>query len=326
MSTPHLAPEHDLRDLVALASSGEHALPAVVPYLGRLVVDERDAKELVTRLGVPLAGLAGDLCVDGSVGSRTAAWHAPYADAPATAGHLYLSVEQIRDHVAACTRAGLQAGFHVIGDAAVDAARRGIRRAAEQVGIAAVRAAGHRLEHVEAIDREGLLDLADLRVTACVQPAFDALWGGDAGSYAARVGVRRALAMNPFGSLAAAAVPLALGSDSPVTPLDPWGAVRSCVRHHVPEQRLDVDTAFAAHTVGGHRAARRPAGAGLLRAGSPADFAAWDLGGPPARDGSLPAMDDGGPLPRCVLTVGGGRVLHDALSRRGPGRSRTVPW
>ena len=71
-----------------------------------------------TAVALGCAGAAGDLCMDGSVGSRTSALHAPYADAETT-GHLYLDAGQVADHVVACTRAGLQAGFHVIGDRAV---------------------------------------------------------------------------------------------------------------------------------------------------------------------------------------------------------------
>jgi len=318
MSAPHLAPEQDLRDLVALAAGPVDdpdgpALPGVVAFYGQLVADEQQARDVVARLGVPLAGLAGDLCVDGSVGSRTAAWREPYRDAdpsaPAPRGHLYLSVDQVRDHVVACTRAGLRAGFHVIGDAAVDTARRGLRRAAEQVGIAAVRSARHRLEHVEGIDAAGARDLADLRVTASVQPAFDARWGGAGGLYAERLGSDRALAMNPFATLARAGVALALGSDSPVTPFDPWGAVRACVDHHVPGERLDPATAFAAHTTGGRRAAGSDdPGAGTLAAGASATFAVWDVG-PLAAGRTLPGT---GVRPRCVLTVRAGRVLHGA--------------
>jgi predicted amidohydrolase YtcJ len=315
MSAPHVAPEEDLRALMALTgdqpAGDEPALPAVIAYRGHLVGDDAEAKAVLERLAVPVAGLAGDLCVDGSIGSRTAAYLDDYCDAPGR-GHLYLTVEQVRDHVAACTRAGVQAGFHVIGDAAVEVARRGIRRAAEQVGIAAVRAARHRLEHVESIDAEGGADLADLRVTASVQPAFDALWGGPDGMYAARLGTERAGRMNPFGALASAGVALACGSDSPVTRFDPWGAVASCVGHHEAAQRLGVATAFAAHTVGGWWAGGVD-GAGRLPVGAPATFAAWQLDAAPDGTG-LPRLDglDGGARPRCLLTVRSGRVLHDA--------------
>ena len=66
-------------------------------------------------------GLAGDLFVDGALGSRTAWLHEPYADAPDCCGNSYLATDAITAHLAACTEAGVTAGFHVIGDAAVAA-------------------------------------------------------------------------------------------------------------------------------------------------------------------------------------------------------------
>ena len=108
-----------------------------MPYRGTLVGDAAEARDVAKRLrdrGVDLAGLAGDLVVDGAVGSRTACFHADYDDAPGHRGHLYLDAEQIAAHVAACTRAGLQAGFHVIGDAAVTEVVEGFVLAAARRG------------------------------------------------------------------------------------------------------------------------------------------------------------------------------------------------
>lgn len=312
-SAPHIGGDDDLRGLVALTTDPGERLPEVVAYRGVLVADADEAAAVRRDLGPWLAGLAGDLCADGSVGSRTAAYRDDYADAPGHRGHAYLSAGQIRDHVVACTRAGLQAGFHVIGDAGADAVVEGLRAAAAVVGAPALRAARHRLEHVETVDAAAVATLADLGVTASVQPAFDAHWGGPDGLYAARLGAPRALAMNPFASLAAAGVPLALGSDSPVTPFDPWGAVRACTAHHVPAQRTDVAAAFAAHTVGGHRAAGRD-GEGVLRPGAAATLAVWAPGALAAQPAGAPPLPDvapGAPAPRCLLTMLRGRVVHD---------------
>ncbi|HEX8496411.1 MAG TPA: amidohydrolase family protein, partial [Actinomycetales bacterium] len=88
MSAPHIGTDDDLRALVAL--SGAEPLPEVLAYRGELVADEQAARAVAKRIGVPLLGLAGDLCVDGSIGSRTAALRAPYTDAPDSAGHAYL--------------------------------------------------------------------------------------------------------------------------------------------------------------------------------------------------------------------------------------------
>ena len=201
----------------------------------------------------------------------------PYADEP-TQGHAYLTAEQVARHVAACTRAGLQAGFHAIGDAALTAVLDGIAAAADEVGLAAVRAGRHRVEHAEMLTPEHIAAMAAHGVVASVQPAFDARWGGPDGMYATRLGAERARAMNPYAALAAAGVALALGSDAPVTPLDPWGTVRAAVLHRTPGSGLSARAAFSAHTRGGWRAARVD-GAGELAPGAPATFAVWALPG-----------------------------------------------
>ncbi len=312
MSAPHIASVADLAGLLELAADPLERVPHVVAYRGQLVTGPDEATALLAELPGPLAGLAGDLCADGSVGSRTAAFHHSYTDAPETRGHLYLDVDQVRDHVVACTRAGVQAGFHVIGDAAVDTVLRGVRRAAERVGIAAIRAARHRLEHLEAIGAEQVPDVADLGLTASVQPGFDARWGGAAGMYAERLGAARALTMNPFGLLLASGARLVLGSDAPVTPFDPWGAVWAAAGHHVPGFRLSVPAAFAAHTRAGWEAAGI-LGAGTLGVGSRATFAVWSLDDADPLAALAPDRpDDLSARPHCLLTVLDGRVLHAA--------------
>ncbi len=197
---------------------------------------------------------------------------------PSLAGVRYLDDDEIRDHLVACTRAGLQAGFHCIGDDAVSAAVQGLRRAAEIVGLPALRAAGHRLEHVEMVDAEDLPALAELAVTASVQPAFDAAWGAPGELYEQRLGPARSAGMNPFGSMHRAGVALAFGTDAPVTPVAGWAMVHAAVRHSRVTERLSAPDAFAAATRGGHRAAGQRE-AGVLAVGQPAAVAVWDCSG-----------------------------------------------
>ena len=140
---------------------------------------------------MPVLGLAGDLNIDGSIGSRTAALRADYSDAPGERGSLYLSAAEAAAHLAACSLLGIQAGFHVIGDAGLDAALEALDLAAAEVGEQKVRAAGHRLEHVELADAESISRLAKYSVTVSAQPGFDAAWGGDGGLYGQRLGSRR---------------------------------------------------------------------------------------------------------------------------------------
>jgi predicted amidohydrolase YtcJ len=183
----------------------------------------------------------------------------------------------------------------------------GFREAAERLGTEAVRRVRHRIEHVEMVDAAMIATLADLAVVASVQPAFDRLWGGESGMYTERLGAERARTMNPFAAMAAGGVTLAFGSDSPVTPLDPWGGVRAAVRHRTPGQAMSVAAAFAAHTVGGWRAARVDDG-GVLRPGAPATYAVWSgTTGP-----GLPVLEPGEALPVCRRTVVRGTTVYDA--------------
>ncbi|MBY8853546.1 amidohydrolase family protein, partial [Saccharothrix sp. MB29] len=97
---------------------------------------------------------------------------------------------------------------------------------------------------------------------ASVQPLFDHAWGGPDGMYAQRLGVERGTALNPFSRLAAAGMILALGSDAPVTPVDPWAAVKAAVHHRTEGHGISPRAAFNAHTRGGWRAAAVGAGGG----------------------------------------------------------------
>lgn len=303
MGGPTISSPEDLVEVLALGHRPD--LPAVIGYWGELGAVER-------ALSLGARGAAGDLFIDGSLGSRTACLRAPYADAPHSSGIAYLTEDEVAEHLIAATRAGCQAGFHVIGDAAADMAVAGLRRASAELGTEAVRSARHRLEHAEMLDPDHMRCLAELGVVASVQPAFDAAWGGTTGMYARRLGVPRALALNPFAALEEAGTPLALGSDSPVTELDPWGTVRAAAWHRTPQSRIDVAAAFAAHTRGGRLAAgEEKTEPGLLAPGLPATYAVWQVEGP-GMQWAMPDLDPDMPLPVCVRTVRAGVDLYDA--------------
>ncbi|GAB2908882.1 amidohydrolase [Streptomyces mayteni] len=320
---PDISSEDDLTGLLALAAAEPG--PRVFGYWGALVTDLKEA-EAIRELGV--VGAGGDLFVDGSLGSHTAHLRQPYADADHT-GAEHLTVDEVALHVATCTEAGLQAGFHAIGDAAIDGVVAGMRAAAERVGLDRVRALRHRVEHAELLTERSVEALADLAMTASVQPAFDAAWGGPDGMYARRLGAERAAALNPFAALLRAGVPLAFGSDAPVTPLDPWGALRAAAFHRTERHRISVRAAFAAHTRGGWRAVGRD-DAGVLVPGAPADYAIWRTDelivqapdtrivrwstDPRSGTPGLPDLSPGAPLPECLRTVVAGRTVYDRLN------------
>jgi len=302
---PHLGPIEDLtrvREVAADLGVG------VTTYWGELATEP--TIEWARRAGI--AGLAGDLCVDGAIGSHTASLREPYADAVGC-GARYVSEQQITDHVIACTRAGLQAGFHCIGDDAVEACVTGMRRAAAVLGIPAVRAARHRLEHLEMVSAADIAPLAELGVVASMQPAFDAAWGRRGELYEQRLGRSRAMGMNRFRSLERVGVRLAFGTDAPVTPLAGWATVRSAVRHWQPGEGLSVRSAFDAATRGANWAAFAD-NAGTIQAGALASLAIWDIDNTEL-DGPAPLPRlDGDELPTCVATISAGRLIYRSES------------
>ncbi|MDT5017641.1 MAG: hypothetical protein QOD39_3801, partial [Mycobacterium sp.] len=295
----------------------------IVGYWGEPVTSAEQARALIERTGA--RGLAGDLFVDGALGSRTAWLHRPYADASDCCGNSYLDVDAITAHLEACTEAGITAGFHVIGDAAVTAVVDALERIVEKFGAPAVARCGHRLEHLEMVTKQQAARLGSWGVIASMQPHFDALWGGDHGMYAHRLGTDRAGKLNPFALLASQGVPLAFGSDSPVTSMNPWSTVRAATRHQSQGSALSARAAFTAATRGAWRAAGvRDGIAGTLVAGAPASYAIWETNelevSAPAdavqrwstdrrsRVPALPKLDD--PLPLCRQTVHRGVVIH----------------
>ncbi|AKS33914.1 amidohydrolase [Mycolicibacterium goodii] len=296
----------------------------VIGLWGEAARDADHAKSLIAETGAH--GLAGDLFVDGALGSRTALLHAPYSDAGDTRGNRYLDQDTITAHLQACTQAGIPAGFHVIGDAAVSAVVDALAVVAGEHGAPAVARCGHRLEHLEMVTAAQAAQLGAWGVTASVQPMFDALWGGDAGMYAQRLGPQRARQLNPFALLASEGVPIAFGSDTPVTSMNPWETVRAAVLHHTETAAISPRAAFTAATRGGWRACGvRDGVSGTLTPGAPASYAIWDADelevsapanavqrwstDPRSRVPALPRLADA-ELPRCRQTVHRGVVIY----------------
>jgi predicted amidohydrolase YtcJ len=160
-----------------------------------------------------------------------------------------------------------------------------------------------------------------------MQPVFDHYWGGADSLYSQRLGPARAEPMNGFASMTRAGVGLAFGSDSPVTPLGPWAAVRAAAWHRTESERITARGAFNAHTRGGWRAAGRDEG-GVIALGAPASLAVWDVPGdlvvqtpdtrvaawstdPRAGVPHLPDLHPDVDLPTCVMTLVAGEVAFE---------------
>jgi hypothetical protein len=237
----------------------------VVPYVATLDVGEV--------LGLGLGQIGGDLFLDGSIGSMTAAMSTPYEGSDVT-GTLYHSDDEITAWLVEASRAGLQAGVHAIGDAAVEQAIRCMEDAAMELGGEGALGAhrlGHRIEHFECVTPQQLERALSLGIIPSVQPVFDAYWGGSDGLYSQRLG-ERAEKMNPFSRMIAFGLEPAGGSDSTVTPLDALLGVAAAVDHK-GGLGVDVEHALRMFTIWAARAAREDAHRGSIEVGKKADLA-----------------------------------------------------
>ena len=236
-----------------------------------------DDVERVRDMGLPRIG--GDYFLDGSFGSHTAWLSEAYASAPPEGspanGISYRDDADLLELFRAAQSSFLQMGVHAIGDAAIEQAISTWEKVAAETGDGAVRSLGHRIEHFECATDDHIERAARLGLRASVQPAFDHYWGGTENLYAQRIGDRRALGMNRFGTMAAKGLRLGAGSDSTVTPLDPFLQMASLRSHHVEAERLDAAAALEMHTVGS-RALAGDESAGVIAAGQRADLVLVD--------------------------------------------------
>lgn len=224
--------------------------------------------------------IGGDWFLDGSFGSHTAWMREPFTSRPPSGssdrGISYRTNEQVAHLFRRAQGKGMQVGVHAIGDAAIDQAVRAWGLVAEEFGVDAVRRSHHRIEHFECSGDVNLDAAAHLGLAASVQPAFDAFWGGPKGLYSERIGWDRARSMNRFRSMIRAGITIGGGSDSTVTPLDPFLQMDALRRHHVEEERLDAHAALWVMTRGVSRLAPAEGNRGAIETGAWAEFALVD--------------------------------------------------
>ncbi|MPZ70677.1 MAG: amidohydrolase family protein [Actinobacteria bacterium] len=255
-----------------LAEAIDDMALVVVPYIATTEV------ERIRAMGFHRIG--GDYFLDGSFGSHTAWLSEPYQSSPPSGssptGISYREDEGLYDFFLEAQRADLQVGVHAIGDAAIEQAIATWERVAGTVGRDEVRRKGHRIEHFECSSDDHLERARALGLRASVQPAFDLYWGGPHGLYAERMGWERAREMNRFGSMIENALVVGAGSDSTVTPLDPFVQMQAMRAHHLEGERLGRTLAIKMHTMGARALAFGPGLDGTLEAGAVADLVALD--------------------------------------------------
>lgn len=254
-----------------------------------------------------VGGLKG--FTDGSLGSTTAWFHKPYLDAPHSHGLALTEFAKHGENVAGADAAGLQVMIHAIGDRANDETLNVYEEVAKRNGPSDRR---FRIEHAQHLDPSLVKRFASDGVIASMQPyhaADDGRWAHK------RLDPARLAGTYAFRSLLDAGVRLAFGTDWEVAPLDPMLGIHAAVTRRtldganptgwVPEQKITVDEAVRAYTIGSAHAERQESQKGMLREGYLADFVLWS-------QDIYEVAPERIPDTRALLTVVDGRVVFDA--------------
>jgi predicted amidohydrolase YtcJ len=225
--------------------------------------------------------------VDGVIEGLTAAMLDPYLDesghSTANLGMALVQPDALRKAVIALDRAGLQAHMHTIGDAAVRSALDAIQAAREANGASDLR---HHIAHIQLIHPGDLPRFRELDVSANMQP----IWACHEPTMDERtipfIGPERSTWQYPFASLLRRGARLAAGSDWPVTSANPLLEIEVAVtrvsaearsgHQFLPEERLSLDEALAAFTIGSAYVSHLDAETGSLEVGKLADLTLLD--------------------------------------------------
>jgi len=213
--------------------------------------------------------------MDGSLGSRTAAMKAPFADDPGNSGLPQYKQSQLNEMTVERAQAGFQIGFHAIGDKATAMAL----DAFSQTGVS--QTARNRIEHAQVVDPADIPRFAKLGIIASMQPNHlltDMNWAED------RLGPKRAAYSYAWKAFHEAGVPLAFGTDYPVEPVTPFRGLYCAVtrmsengkKSYFPENKLTRGQALYAYTQGSAYAEFAEKHKGKLEPGYDADFVLVD--------------------------------------------------
>jgi len=252
------------------------------------------------------------LMVDGVVESHTAAMLEPYSDDASQKGKPFWEPANYNAAVTELDKRGLQLFTHAIGDYGVRMALDGYESAEEHNH---KRDRRPRIEHIETVTAADIPRFGKLGVIASMQPLHSYPDSDTLNVWARNAGPDRASRAWAWKSIADGGGMLAFGSDWPVVTLNPWEGIQTAVTRQtaggtpvngfVPEQRLTVEQAVEAYTLGAAFAGRREKAEGSLEVGKLADLIVisqniFDIN--PHKIGAT----------KVATTILGGRVVYQA--------------
>lgn len=219
------------------------------------------------------------LMQDGVIETRTAALLEPYRDGGE--GLRYFRPELLSRLVPALNAAGFAVHVHALGDRA---ARDALDAIAAVPPADRARVRNH-IAHLQLVDPTDVPRFARLGVTANLQPYWACETPLLREQTLPALGAERTARTYVFADLMRSGAALAMGSDWPVSSLDPWQGISVAVTRRFPghaadaplgpEQALPLAVALDAYTRGSADLLGLDGG-GMLREGAPADLAVAD--------------------------------------------------
>lgn len=210
---------------------------------------------------------------DGALGSRGAWLKRPYADMPGTSGLAVTPPAELKALAARAAAGGFQVAIHAIGDRANEE----VLTIFEGLGDGASRR--WRVEHAQVVDPVDIARFAESGIIASMQPTHQV---SDRTMAEARLGTHRLEGAYAWQTLAKAGVRLALGSDFPVEPVNPFLGLSAAVSRQDPTgvpqggwrpaERLNFTQALAGFTRDAAYAGFAEDRIGSLEPGKWADF------------------------------------------------------
>ena len=258
---------------------------------------------------------------DGVCETFTAAMLTPYLDShgheTGNCGLSFVEPEALKDYVARLDAESFQVHVHAIGD-------RAVRDALDAFSFARARnpspGALHHLAHLQVVHPDDLDRFAPLGLTANFQPLWAQAEPQMVDLTLPFLGPERAAQQYPIGSLLRRSVPMAFGSDWPVSTPDPFAQLHVAVTRtpppgeegsgeappFLPDERIALAEALGVFTGGSARVNGLGALAGSLSVGKAADLVLLD------RDLHAAAAD--GEIASCSasLTLVGGEAVFEA--------------
>lgn len=335
---PEEARAHD-RTLIKQAADycAQHGITTAVnmdgnPYQAGLMRDLALAGDMAVRVSLPLKLVESDgpegvdridlfgeevpgwlhfgrvkLFLDGVYDTWTALTVSDYPDRAGFRSEPLIAPDIFNAICIAADKRGLQIATHAVGDGAVRATIDGYEAAAKANGL---RDSRHRIEHIDTITTEDLDRLKPLGITASMQPVHPP---GSAGlplePTTTIMGRSRWKTAFPWAMIRDRNVPLAFGTDWPVSPLSPLYAIHCALTRtpwdtDMPDQRISLDECLTAYTTAGAFADFTEDQRSALQVGFVADLVLID--------GDLEGLATDATAASVALTICNGMITYDA--------------